>query len=113
MLNYNHVKNIVQAKESKYKKESKNRGHRCSWMFMRRSKKDMDVHEDGPPKYLWNSTAPSTEESRMQFVAEGSEQLTEVPQEDLQGNQSILASGQNLRVRYESAANHQEIPPDQ
>ena len=73
----------------------------------------MDVDEDGPPEHLWNSTAPSTEESRLQYVAEDIEQLTEVSQQDLQDNQNILASGQNLHVRFESAANQLEIPPDQ
>ena len=95
---YNHVKNIVQANETKYTKEEI---------------EDMDIDEDGPPEHLWNSIAPSTEESRMQSVAEGSEQLTEVSQQDLQDNQNILASGQNLHVRFESAANQLEIPPDQ
>ena len=61
---------------------------------------------DGPPEHLWNSIAPSTEESRMQSMAEGSEQLTEVSQEDLRHNESILTSEpSNLRLRFESAAN--------
>ena len=46
-------------------------------------------------------------------MAEGSEQLTEVFQQDLRDNESILTSGPNLHVRYESAANQLEIPPDQ
>ena len=62
---------------------------------------------------MWNSVAPSTEESRTLSVAEGSEQLTEVPQQDLRDNESILTSGPNLHVRFESAANQLEIPPDQ
>ena len=95
---YNHVTNIVHANESKYIKEDID---------------DIDVDEDGPPEHLWNSIAPSNEESRMQSVAEGSEQLTEVSQQDLQDNQNILALGQNLHVRFESAANQLEIPPDQ
>ena len=45
-------------------------------------------------------------------MAEGSEQLTEVFQQDLRDNESILTSGPNLHVRYESAANQLEIPPD-
>ena len=73
-----------------------------------------DIDENGPPEHLWNSIAPSIEESRMHSIAEGSEQLTEVSQHDLQDNENILTSAAaNLHVRYESAANRQEIPPDQ
>ena len=95
---YAHVKTIVQANESKYTKAEI---------------EDIQVDEDGPPEHLWNSIAPSTEESRMQSIAEGTEQLTEVSQQDLQDNQNILASGPNLHIRFESAANQLEIPPDQ
>ena len=50
----------------------------------------------------------------MHSIAEGSEQLTEVSQQDLQDNENILTSAAaNLHVRFESAANRQEIPPDQ
>ena len=95
---YRHVKTIVQTNESKYTKADID---------------DIQVDEDGPPEHLWNSIAPSTEESRMQSMAEGSEQLTEVSQQDLRDNESILTSGPNLHVRYESAANQLEIPPHQ
>ena len=91
---YRHVKTIVQTNESKYTKADID---------------DIQVDEDGPPEHLWNSIAPSTEESRMQSMAEG----TEVSQQDLRDNESILTSGPNLHVRYESAANQLEIPPDQ
>ena len=95
---YRHVRTIVQTNEGKYTKADID---------------DIEVDEDGPPEHLWNSIAPSTEESRMQSMAEGSEQLTEVSQEDLRHNESILTSGPNLRLRFESAANQLEIPPDQ
>ena len=68
---YSHVKPIVQTNETKYTKAEID---------------DIEVDEDGPPEHLWNSIAPSTEESRMQSIAEGSEQLTEVSQQDLQDN---------------------------
>ena len=48
----------------------------------------------------------------MQSIAEGSEQLTEVSQQDLQGNQSIMSQS-SLHIRFESSANKQEIPPEQ
>ena len=76
---------------------------------------DIDIDEDGPPEHLWSSIAPSTEESRMHSIQEGSEQLTEVSQEDLQTNENILTPDQltymlDLRVLY---TNQQEIPTDQ
>ena len=95
---YRHVKTIVQTNESKYTKADID---------------DIEVDEDGPPEHLWNGIAPSTEESRMQSMVEGSEQLTEVSQQDLRDNESILTSGPNLHVRFESSANQLEIPPDQ
>ena len=96
---YRHVKTIVQTNE---------------WKYTKADIEDLEVDENGPPEHLWNSIAPSTEESRMHSIAEGSEQLTEVSQQDLQDNQNILTSAAaNLQVRFESAANRQEIPPDQ
>ena len=98
---YRHVKTIVQTNESKYTKADID------------DIDDIEVDADGPPEHLWNSIAPSTEESRMQSMVEGSEQLTEVSQQDLRDNESILTSGPNLHVRFESAAKQIEIPPDQ
>lgn len=47
-------------------------------------------------------------------MAEGCEQLTEISQQDLHDNENILTStSTNLHVRFEGAANQQEIPPDQ
>ena len=71
---------------------------------------DLEIDEDGPPEHLWDNIAPSTEESNLQSIVEGSEQLTEVSQQDLRDNQNILTSGPNLHVRFEGAANQQEIP---
>ena len=95
---YRHVRTIVQTNEGKYTKADID---------------DIEVDEDGPPEHLWNSIAPSTEESRMQSMAEGGKQLTEVSQQDLRDNESILTSDPNLHVRFESAAKQLEIPPDQ
>ena len=94
---YRHVCDTVHSNESKYTKEDID---------------EIDVDENGPPEHLWNSIAPSTEEHRLQSMAEGSEQLTEVSQQDLQDNQNILAQS-SLHVRFESSANKQEIPPEQ
>ena len=94
---YRHVKTIVQTNESKYTKADID---------------DIQVHEDGPPEHLWSSIAPSTEESRMQSMAEGSEQLTEVSQQDLRDNESILTSGPNFHVGFECCQPTRN-PPDQ
>ena len=96
---YRHVCDTVHANESKYTKEDID---------------SIDVDENGQPEHLWDNIAPSTEESRMHSITEGSKPLTEVSQQDLQDNENILASSAaNLHVRFEGAANQQEIPPDQ
>ena len=97
---YEHVKSIVLANESKYSHTSI---------------EDIEVDEDGPPEHLWSLIAPSTEASRSQSLAEGSEPLTEVSNEDLRDNDNILSSGTtaNLHVRFDSATNQQVIPADQ
>ena len=64
---------------------------------------DLDVGERGPPEHLWNSIAPSTEENTFHSIAEGSEQLTEVSEQDLQDNQNILSQS-SLHIRFESSA---------
>ena len=47
-------------------------------------------------------------------MAEGAEQLTELTQQDLCDNESILTSGTSaLHVKFESASNSLEIPPEQ
>ena len=76
------------------------------------TKETIDVDKDGPPEHLWNSIAPSTEEHRLHSIAEGSEQLTEVSQQDLWDNQNNLSQSSS-QIRFESPANMQEIPPEQ
>ena len=61
---------------------------------------------------VWDSIAPSTEENRLHSIAEVSEQLTVVSQQDMQDNQNILSES-SMHVRFESAANKQEILPEQ
>lgn len=39
---------------------------------------DLEIDEGGPPEHLWSSIAPSTEQGRLQSIAEGIEPLTEV-----------------------------------
>ena len=97
---YRHVHSTVVANESKYSQADID---------------DVDIDEDGPPEHLWSYIAPSTEESRTQSLAEGSELLTEVSQEDLRDNANLMTSTTtaSLHVRFESATNRQEIPPDQ
>ena len=97
---YRHVHSTVVANECKYSQTDVD---------------DVDIDEDGPPEHLWNYIAPSTEESRSQSLAEGSELLTEVSQEDLRDNANLMTSTTtaNLHVRFESVTNRQEISPEQ
>ena len=94
---YRHVCDTVYTNEAKYTKEDI---------------ASIDVDENGPPEHMWDNIAPSTEENRLHCIAEGSEQLTEVSQQDLQDNQNILSQS-SMHIRFESAANKQEIPPEQ
>ena len=76
---FKHVSHILYANESKYTKADI---------------KGVHFDDNGPPEHiLWSSIAPSTEESRAQSMAEGAEQLTELSQQDLRDNESILTSG--------------------
>ena len=94
---YRHVCDTVYTNEAKYTKEDI---------------ASIDVDENGPPEHMWDNIAQSTEENRLHCIAEGSEQLTEVSQQDLQDNQNILSQS-SMHIRFESAANKQEIPPEQ
>ena len=97
---YRHVHSTVVANESKHSQTDID---------------DVDIDKDGPPEHLWNYIAPSTEESRSQSLAEGSELLTEVSQEDLRDNANLMISTTTatLHVWFESATNRQEISPEQ
>ena len=68
---------------------------------------NVEISEDGPPEHLWCQIAQCSEESRSQSLAEGSELLTEMSQEDLQDNENLMSSSASggLSVRFESAAN--------
>ena len=52
---------------------------------------EMEFDENQNPEYGWNQLAPSNEESRAQSLAEGSELLTEVSEQDLRGSADIMA----------------------
>ena len=72
---YSHVKSLVLANEDKYTKADV---------------EDVDIDENSPPEHVWNQIAPSTEEARAQSLAEGRKFLTEISQQDLQVNASLL-----------------------
>ena len=97
---YNHVKVTVLANENKYSLTDID---------------NVDIDEDGPPEHLWSQIAPTTEQARAQSLAEGSELLSDVSQEDLQDNANLLASTTttDLHTRFESAANRHEIATDE
>lgn len=75
---------------------------------------EIEFDENQNTEHGWNQLAPSTEQTRAQFLAEGSEPLTEVSELDLRDNADILASslGDALNVRFGSAANTSQIPAD-
>ncbi len=97
---YSHVHSTVLLNESKYSQEEVD---------------EIQLDENCPPEHVWNQIAPNTESNRAQSVAEGAECLTAVSQQDLQDNSHLLASSTSgrLHVRFESAANKGEIPPDE
>ena len=66
---YTHVRATVLNNETKYSQNDV---------------EDVEIDEDSPPEHIWSQIAPSTEETRAQSLAEGTELLTEVSQEDLQ-----------------------------
>ena len=75
---------------------------------------NVDIDENGPPQHLWSQIAPSTEETRAQALAEGSEVITDVSQEDLRDNAAfITTTTTSLHARFESAGNTQEIAADE
>ena len=96
---YQHVQSIVHTNEQKYCKDHVD---------------NVDIDEHGPPEHLWSQIAPSTEEARAQSLAEGSEVLTNVSQEDLRNNAELsTATTTNLHARFESASSSQEIAVDE
>ena len=97
---YCSVHAIIHANESKYSQSAI---------------ENIQLDENGPPEHLWSQIAPNTEHIRAQSLAEGSESLTEVSQEDLRDNANLLRSSTpgTLHIRFESAANEQAIPADE
>ena len=77
---------------------------------------EIEFDDNQHPEHGWNQLAPSNEESRAQSLAEGSEPMTEVCEQDLTDNADIMApssSRAGLSVRFESAANGHKIPADE
>ena len=96
---YRHVQSIVQAHEQKYCHDEVD---------------NVNLDENGPPEHLWTQIAPSTEEARQRALAEGSQLLTDVSQEDLRDNHELMTSTTtSLHARFESASNSQEIAADE
>ena len=71
------------------------------------------LDENGTPEHLWGQIAPNTEEARAQAMAEGSEVLIDMYQEDLRENTALqTTTTTSLHARFESASNTQEILAD-
>ena len=98
---YRHVQSIVQTHEQKYTHDEVDNV-------------DLDAIENGPPEHLWSQIAPGTEEARAQALAEGSQILTDVSQEDLRDNAQLMTNTTtSLHARFESSSNSQEIAADE
>ena len=67
---------------------------------------NVNIDENGPPEHLWSQIAPNTEEARARALAEGSQVLTDVSQEDLRDNSALMTTTTtSLHARFESASN--------
>ena len=97
---YHHIRSIVVSNEKKY------------------NKSDIDgtqLDENSPPEHAWNQIAPGSEASRAQSLAEGSETLTALSEQDTTDSAKLFTSTtiSTLHARFESAANREEIPSDE
>ena len=96
---YQHVQSIVETNEQKY----------CHGDV-----DNVNLDESGPPEHLWSQIAPGTEEARAQALAEGSQVLTDMSQEDLRNNAELMTNTTtSLHARFEYASNSQEIAADE
>ena len=97
---YNHVKSTVVTNEN---------------VFTSSCLDDMDVDTNSRPEHVWDQLAPSTQEGQHRARLEGEESLTEMTGEDLANNARVIDSTSNssVQVRYDRAANANEIPPDE
>ena len=63
---------------------------------------NVNLDENDPPEHLWSQIAPSTEEARAQALAEGSQVLTDISQEDLRDNAELMTNTTtNLHARFD------------
>ena len=78
---------------------------------------NMNVDDDNRLEHAWCQIAPSTEASNAQAAEQGAETLTELAEQDLIDNASLVQGSTTgsggLSVRYEGAANPAVIPPDE
>ena len=78
---------------------------------------NIEVDNDNRPEHAWCQIAPSTEASNAQAAEQGVETLTELAEQDLIDNASLVQGSTTgsggLSVRYEGAANPAVIPPDE
>ena len=77
---------------------------------------DISYDFDGFPEHAWDQMAPSNQEGQLRSMNEGTDNLTDLSQEDLLANARILAQSSDagrIQSRYESAANASEIQPNE
>ena len=99
---YEQVRAVVIENENKYTNEDI---------------ENVNVDDDNRPEHAWCQIAPSTEASNAQAAEQGVETLTELAEQDLIDNASLVQGSTTgsggLSVRYEGAANPAVIPPDE
>ena len=99
---YYNVKDVVIQNECKYNAEPEN--------------DDIEYNENGPPEHLWAGIAPNNENSRLNTMQENVETITSITQDDINDNTALItnvSSQSCILQRYESASNHNVIPPNE
>ena len=63
----------------------------------------LQLSDNGPPQHVWDQLAPGTEANRANSLAEGSQSLTEVSDQDLVDNANFFTTSttSTIHTRYE------------
>ena len=74
---------------------------------------EIDIDEIDHPEHIWAEIAPNTEDSELRTLQQNIEALTEMVQQDLDDNTTVLhqsaTPGSTLALRYEANAKKNEI----
>ena len=74
-----------------------------------------DLTEHGPPQHAWDQVAPGASEQQAHVQAEGSEEMQNIEQEDLDANAQIFQQQQTapLLQRFSAETTRELPPPDE